>query len=69
MKNIIPYLYVLVGVSFLAKGLYAFTLDQENYNLIFSLKTSNKLIYIAFNLFFGGLILFNGIGRLKRLKK
>jgi|GEM_PF-6635138 hypothetical protein len=69
MKKILPYIYVIVGVSFVIKGFYAFFTDYEIYYLIFSLKTESKYVYILFNLFFGGLILFNGIGKLKNLKK
>jgi len=69
MKKAIPFLYILVGVSFVIKGFYAFFTTQEIYYLIFSLKTESKSIYILFNLFFGGLILYSGIGRLKSFKK
>ncbi len=69
MKKAIPYIYILVGISFLAKGFYAIFNEQEIYYLIFSLKTESKSVYILFNLFFGGLILHSGIGRLKRFKK
>jgi len=69
MKKIFPYIYIIVGISFIIKGLNAFFAEYDIYYLIFSLKTESKYIYILFNLFFGGLILFNGIGRLKNLKK
>ncbi|MDG2193877.1 MAG: hypothetical protein P8K77_03285 [Polaribacter sp.] len=69
MKKILPYLYIIVGISFIIKGFYAFSTEYDIYYLIFSLKTESKYIYIAFNLFFGGLILYNGIGRLKNLKR
>lgn len=69
MKKAIPFIYIVVGISFVVKGLYAFFNEQEIYYLIFSLKTESRLVYILFNLFFGGLILYSGIGRLKSLKK
>jgi len=69
MKKAIPFLYIIIGVSFVAKGFYAFLNSQEIYYLIFSLKTESKYIYILFNLFFGGLILYSGIGRLNSFKK
>jgi hypothetical protein len=69
MKKAIPYIYIIVGISFVIKGFYAFFNEQEIYYLIFSLKTESKSIYILFNLFFGGLILYSGIGRLKSFKK
>ncbi len=69
MKKIIPFIYIIVGFSFVAKGFYAFFNEHEIYYLIFSLKTESKSIYILFNLFFGGLILYSGIGRLKSFKK
>ncbi len=69
MKKAIPFLYIVVGLSFVVKGFYAFFNEQEIYYLIFSLKTESRYIYILFNLFFGGLILYSGIGRLKSLKK
>ncbi|WKD86843.1 hypothetical protein KCTC32516_02223 [Polaribacter huanghezhanensis] len=69
MKKAIPYIYIIVGFSFVIKGFYAFFNEQEIYYLIFSLKTESKSIYILFNLFFGGLILYSGIGRLKSFKK
>lgn len=69
MKKIIPFIYIVVGISFVVKGLYAFFNEQEIYYLIFSLKTESRLVYILFNLFFGGLILYSGIGRLKSFKK
>ena len=69
MKKAIPFLYIVVGISFVVKGFYAFFNEQGIYYLIFSLKTESKSIYILFNLFFGGLILYSGIGRLKSMKK
>jgi len=69
MKKIIPFLYIIIGISFVIKGFYAFFNEQEIYYLIFSLKTESRTIYVLFNLFFGGLILYSGIGRLKLFKK
>lgn len=69
MKKVISFIYMIVGISFVIKGLYAIFNEQEIYYLIFSLKTESKSVYILFNLFFGGLILYSGIGRLKNLKK
>ncbi|WP_347174499.1 hypothetical protein [Polaribacter uvawellassae] len=69
MKKAIPYIYIIVGISFVIKGFYAIFNEQEIYYLIFSLKTESKSVYILFNLFFGGLILYSGIGRLKRFKR
>ncbi|MFT4576821.1 MAG: hypothetical protein ACI86H_002627 [bacterium] len=69
MKKVIPFLYIIVGLSFVIKGFYAVFNEQEVYNLIFSLKTESRSIYILFNLLFGGLILYSGIGRLKIIKK
>lgn len=69
MKKAIPFLYIIIGISFVAKGFYAFFNEQEIYYLIFSLKTESRNIYVIFNLFFGGLILYSGIGRLKNFKK
>ncbi|MFT5761937.1 MAG: hypothetical protein ACI8WA_001061 [Polaribacter sp.] len=69
MKKVISFIYIIVGISFVIKGLYAIFNEQEIYYLIFSLKTESKSVYILFNLFFGGLILYSGIGRLKNLRK
>ncbi|WP_188599379.1 hypothetical protein [Polaribacter pacificus] len=69
MKKIIPYIYFIIGISFVVKGFYALFNEQEIYYLIFSLQTESKWIYILFNLFFGGLILYTGIRRLKSLKE
>jgi hypothetical protein len=67
MKKAIPYIYIVVGISFVVKGFYAIFNELDIYYLIFSLETKSKSIYILFNLFFGGLILFTGIRRLKSL--
>jgi hypothetical protein len=69
MKKVIPFLYIIIGISFVVKGFYAFFNEQEIYYLVFSLKTESRTIYVLFNLFFGGLILYSGIGRLKNFKK
>jgi len=69
MKNAIPYIYIIVGVSFIIKCIYALFNEQEIYYLIFSLRTDSKSIYVLFNLFFGGLIIYSGIRRLKKNKK
>jgi len=69
MKKAIPFIYIIVGIRFVIKGFYAVFYEQEIYYLIFSLKTESKSIYILFNLLFGGLILYSGIGRLKNLRK
>ncbi|MDG1039718.1 MAG: hypothetical protein P8H13_01000 [Polaribacter sp.] len=69
MKKAIPIIYLIVGISFVLKGLYAIFKDLEMYYLIFSLETESKAIYILFNLFFGGLIIFTGLKRFQGLKK
>jgi len=69
MKKVIPFLYIIIGLSFVVKGFYAIFNEQETYHLIFSLKTESRSICILFNLFFGGLIVYSGIGRLKSFKK
>ena len=69
MKKAIPIIYLIVGISFVLKGLYAIFNELDIYYLIFSLETKSKSIYILFNLFFGGLILLTGFKRLKSLKK
>mgnify|MGYP005996815813 CR=1 FL=1 len=69
MKTIIPYIYLLVGITFIIKGLYALFNEQEIYYLIFSLETKSKMVYILFNGLFGALILYSGLGRLKGMKK
>ena len=68
MKNIIPYFYIIIGLSFIAKGIYALFTEQELYYLIFSLTTESKATYILFNACFGGFILYAGIRRYKSLK-
>jgi amino acid transporter len=69
IKKAIPYIYLIVGISFVAKGFYAIFNELDIYYLIFSLETKSKSIYVLFNLFFGGLILFTGIRRLQSMRK
>lgn len=69
MKKVIPFLYIIIGISFVIKAFNVIFNEQEIYYLIFSLKTESKTIYILFNLFFGGLILYSGIQKLKSSKE
>lgn len=68
MKKTIPIIYFIVGVTFVLKGLYAVFNEQEIYYLIFSLETKSKITFIIFNIFFGLLILFSGVSRLRRTR-
>ena len=68
MKKIIPFIYLIVGLSFIGKGIYAFFKSQEIYYLIFSLETQSKTTFIAFNFIFGGLVLAAAYRRFKMLK-
>lgn len=68
MKKAIPIIYLIVGITFVIKALYAIFNEQEIYYLIFSLETKSKVTFIIFNIFFGLLILFSGVSRLRRNK-
>lgn len=68
MKKAIPIIYLVVGIIFLMKALNAVFNEQEIYYLIFSLETKSKITFIIFNLFFGLLIIFSGVSRLRRNK-
>jgi hypothetical protein len=66
MKKIIGIFWVLVSVFLAYRTINQYIADKDIYRLFFSIETENRLTYLIVWLTISGLVLLNGISRLKQ---